>query len=56
MLKYFTTSLDAHLAGQPSKVTEVEIYKNFYVFKNAFIFMKVQRLRRIYILFQSSVI
>lgn len=27
MLKYFTISLDAHLAGQPSKETEVEIYK-----------------------------
>lgn len=53
MLKYFTISLDAHLAWQPSKEIKVEIYKIIAVFKNAFIFMEAQRLRIICILFLS---
>lgn len=36
MLKYFTTSLDAHLAGQPSKETEVDIYKIIAMFSKIF--------------------
>lgn len=36
MLKYFTISLDAHLAGQPSKETEVEIDKIIAMFSKIF--------------------
>ena len=39
MLKYFTTSLDAHLAWQPSKEIKVEIYKIIAVFSKMLLYL-----------------